>query len=100
TDLKLSFNPGAVFVSMQTRWVSERYIRRANTKALGKYSVTDLMTGVNQKIGKFEISLSAEMDNLFSAEYEIIERYPLPERSYGLGLGLTYNFESGGKNEK
>ncbi|MBD3219290.1 MAG: TonB-dependent receptor, partial [candidate division Zixibacteria bacterium] len=46
TDLKLSFNPGAVFVSMQTRWVSERYIRRANTKALGKYSVTDLMTGV------------------------------------------------------
>ena len=26
---------------------------------------------------------------------QIIERYPLPRRSYGISLGLTYNYNTG-----
>lgn len=98
-DFKLLFSPEYFFFSSQTRWVSERYIRRANTKSLDSYSVTDLTAGVRRDIGKFELSISAEINNVFSEDYEIIERYPLPGRSYGIHLGLGYKYNSGGQNE-
>ncbi len=98
SDLKLSLKPGMAFISMQTRWVSERYTRRANTKSLPPYTVTDLTAGINRRIGKFEISLGAEIENLFSEEYQVIELYPLPERSYAVRLRLSYNYDSGKSN--
>jgi vitamin B12 transporter len=98
-DFKFRVSPEFFFLSCQTRWVSERYIRRANTKSLDSYSVTDLSGGINRDIGRFEVSVRAEIKNVFSEKYEIIERYPLPGRSYGLHVGLSYSYNSGGHNE-
>jgi outer membrane cobalamin receptor len=98
-DFKFRINPEFFFLSCQTRWVSERYIRRANTKFLDSYTVSDLSGGIKRDIGRFEVSVSAEINNVFSEEYEIIERYPLPGRSYGLHVGLSYKYNSGGHDE-
>jgi outer membrane cobalamin receptor len=95
-DFKFRVSPEFFFLSCQTRWVSERYIRRANTKSLDSYTVTDLSGGLSRDIGRFEVSVSAEINNVFSEKYEIIERYPLPGRSYGLHVGLSYKYNSGG----
>jgi hypothetical protein len=95
-DLGYDLKPGLFFLSVHSRWVSERFTVRANTTSLPAYTVTDLSAGVNIKIGKLQLNIRGDIDNLFSEEYQIIERYPLPRRSYGISLGLTYNYNTGG----
>jgi vitamin B12 transporter len=95
-DLGYELKPGLFFMSVHTRWISERFTVRANTTSLPAYTVTDLNAGIDIKIGKLRFNIRGDIDNLFSEEYQIIERYPLPRRSYAIRLGLTYNYNSGG----
>lgn len=95
-NLAVHINPGIFHFGIKSRWVSQRYIRAANTKQLDSYNVTDLSAGLVTKIRSFEFSCSLKIDNIFSESYEIIERYPLPRRSYLISLGLSYNYKSGG----
>jgi outer membrane receptor protein involved in Fe transport len=96
-DFKYILTPGRFLFSVTSRWISDRYSRRANTKALDAYSVTDVSLGVTQKIYLFEMRMKAAVNNLFSEDYELIERYPLPRRNYAIGISLIYDFTSGGR---
>lgn len=98
-DFGFDLTPGSFFLSIHTRWVSERYTLRANTISLPEYAVTDLHGGVSISIGRFNLKFGGDIDNLFSEDYQIIERYPLARRSYGLHLGLIYNYSTGGKDD-
>jgi outer membrane cobalamin receptor len=94
-DLNLKFTPGVFYVDLRWRWISERFVTRANTIALESCTVTDLSSGLNLKIGHLAIDLNGRIDNLFSERYEIIEHYPMPPRSYSLQIGISYNPRGG-----
>lgn len=95
TDFNCLINPGPFQLGLNMRWVSERYIRRANTKFLQPYQLTSAYAGFQQKLGAFDLNIDLRIDNLFSEEYEILERYPQPTRTYSIGFGLTYNYSKG-----
>ena len=89
-DFSIHCEPGNFSLGWKTRHSSQRFIRASNTKSLDSYTVTDIYLGVHQKIAAFNLGVNFKIDNLFSETYEIIERYPLPRRSYSVNLSLTY----------
>mgnify|MGYP006282725327 CR=1 FL=1 len=96
-DLSYTLTPGNLFLSIENRWVSKRYSRRANTKSLDPYNLTDLTIGIKQEVYIFTIQFEASANNVFSESYELLERYPLPGRSYSLGINLTCDLNKGEK---
>jgi len=97
-DISIQIQPGFFNLGWNTRYVSERFIRTANTKILDSYTVTDIHLGIHQKIAAFDVGANFRVNNLFSETYQIIERYPLPLRSYSFNISLTYKHNTGGKH--
>lgn len=92
-DFCYMLTPGNFIFSIENRWVSKRYSRRANTKSLDPFSLTDMRFGIKQEIYLFEVKFETTVKNIFSESYELIERYPLPGRNYWLGISLTCDLD-------
>lgn len=83
----IRFAPG--YSNIEWRWVDRRAIREANTKWLSPYNVVDLNAGLNVDIIGKAGELKIEITNLTNKSYEIIERYPMPERSWAISIAIT-----------
>ncbi len=77
------------FLNFEWRWVDKRAIREANTKWLSAYSVIALNLGLNTSILRKNTEIRVEIDNLTNQQYEILERYPMPMRSWSLSIRLS-----------
>ena len=73
------------------RWYDRRYLREAGTasKSLDPYGVFDVVAGVRRKFGSLTAELVSRVLNVGSTEYELIEREPMPGRSYSVSLNLS-----------
>lgn len=73
------------------RWYDRRYLREAGTasKSLDPYGVFDVVAGLRQRFGTFTAELVGRLLNLGSTEYEVIEREPMPGRSFSLSINVS-----------
>lgn len=62
------------------------------TKDIGGYNVVNWTLGKRlfELDGYGELSLKAEVNNLFNRQYEHVDDYPMPGRNFYLGLAYTY----------
>ncbi len=86
---------------IEGRYLSRLYADDANDAAAPGYVVAALSAGYVKRLGEWELSAYARVDNLFDRHYagsvivnESNGRYyePAPGRSVGMGVGVTYRY--------
>lgn len=86
---------------IEARYLSRLYADDANDAAAPGYVVAALSAGYVKRLGDWDLSAYARVDNLFDRRYagsvivnESNGRYyePAPGRSVGMGLGVTYRY--------
>ncbi|WP_428993877.1 TonB-dependent receptor domain-containing protein [Achromobacter insuavis] len=86
---------------IEGRYLSRLYADDANDAAAPGYVVAALSAGYIKRLGEWELSAYARVDNLFDRHYagsvivnESNGRYyePAPGRSVGMGVGVTYRY--------
>ncbi len=95
TNLSIKVNHKGFELSYKLRWVSERFTGPANTisQLEAPYHLQDLRIGFKTKIWGVQTHLGCEWRNLTDEEYELIDRHPMPGRSWGLSLHLIRDFD-------
>jgi len=94
-DLSLSYNPiDHLHLSLQSQWVNNLYsIEDPYGYGLPVYKRLDGYWLLNGR-GKYEINrfvdLTAEIENLTNIKYETMYHYPLPGRTFWVGIILKY----------
>lgn len=73
------------------RYVGERFITSDNTEWLSPYAVTYVSASVRINTSSFEILPELSIDDLLNREYEVAPNYPMPGRTYRLGLSFQFN---------
>ncbi len=76
----------SIYSNLEWRWVDKRYIREANTKWLPPYTVIDANIGIETSLFGKEFEIRLESRNLGDESYQILERFPMPGRSWAVGL--------------
>ena len=64
----------------------KRFVTEDNSKYLPWYLLNNLKTGAKFNLKTNSIDVSFSIDNLFGANYQAIEYYPLPGRTYSVKL--------------
>jgi len=77
-------------LGLDSRMIGKRYILAANTKWTEPYSVWNIRAGYSFSIYKIRISVNASAENIFDEDYEVLVGYPMPGRSFSVGLGLRF----------
>lgn len=66
------------------------YIRKANTKWLDPFSEWNLTAGYQFQYRSTTSSVDLSLLNVTDERYEVLERYPMPRRHWGLSFTITY----------
>jgi outer membrane cobalamin receptor len=77
--------------SINSDYISRRYLNPDNTQYLPGYSVTDLDIGYNMVSGKVRCDISLRAENIFDANYQSIAYYPMPGRAYLFSVVFQLN---------
>lgn len=72
-------------------YTGERYASRANTEEnyVLPWYTSDLSLSKNLKWNKTGIKITAEVNNLFNQQYEVVRSYPMPGTNFKLILNVT-----------
>lgn len=76
--------------SVSHRDFDRRWIRKAGTvtKSIDPYAVTDLVAGIEDIVPGLDSRLSFGINNIGDRRYHVVERDPMPGRTYSLTLHL------------
>ncbi len=85
-NARISANYDIVTLNLTGRWVGKRFTRAENTKYLPPYETYDAQFSLTPKIWKLDWSFSFAMENFTNRRYEILELFPMPGRSFRLGV--------------
>jgi outer membrane cobalamin receptor len=86
----VSFNTELGRVNVQHLVISERYKNDDNSNSLSAYSLTDVNIAKQIPYNGFQVMLRCAVNNLFNANYQVIENYPMPGRSFRISAALEY----------
>lgn len=88
---------GGLSLSYAVRWADKTYTNAANTKYYGAYRVDDLSLGVEIAPGRqWLIRSTFDVKNIRDEQYVLLANYPMPGRSIGVGIELTFTPDSRG----
>jgi len=85
-NAKISAVYGMAALNLTGRWVGKRFTRTENTKYLPPYETYDAQFSLAPKIRKLDWNFSFSVENFTDRRYEILELYPMPGRSFRLGM--------------
>ena len=69
---------------------SIRYTNADNSSSLPAYSLTDLSIAREIQFQPFKLTLRCGVSNIFDADYQAVEGYPMYGRAYKIGIGIDY----------
>lgn len=72
------------------QFVGRRYITTSNSDWLSPYSITDLLFNYNLQFKKIKINFYSRINNLWNANYEIIQSRPMPRRNFVMGSVVSF----------
>jgi outer membrane cobalamin receptor len=78
------------FAEISRRWYDRRYLREAGSvsRSLSPYCATDVSAGARKRLWSVEAEISFRIENIEDVAYEVIERQPMPGRTYRVGIQL------------
>ncbi len=85
-NARISANYSVVTLNLTGRWVGKRFTRAENTKYLPPYETYDAQLSISPKIWKSDWNFSFVVENFTDRRYEILELFPMPGRSFRLGM--------------
>jgi outer membrane receptor protein involved in Fe transport len=67
-------------------YAGERYNQQENIKYnyMQPWYTSDLSLSYRWRLRRWEMRVTAEVNNVFSQDYDVILNYPMPKRNYGL----------------
>jgi outer membrane cobalamin receptor len=71
-------------------YASRRFTEEDESQWLPGYSTTDMNISYLLQLGMMQLSLRGELSNLFDADYQVLRNYPMPGRSYKVGMSVEY----------
>lgn len=84
-------NRGALGIYYNQAITSHRYFTNNNDSEsyLPSYELGDVSMVYKGLINKMPVVLSAEINNLFNKDYEVVRSYPMPGRSFRISFQIT-----------
>ena len=89
-NAEVSYHFSALSASWSQRWVSERFTTVAGTNPIADYKLSDLVLRGEFQLGKFKLSPKLVVNNIFSADYQVVGNFPMPGREVRVSLTSNY----------
>ncbi len=89
-NIKMGLKFWKIHSNIEWRWTDKRYIREANTKFLPPYHTIDANAEMKLSLFEKEGEIRLEVCNLANKSYEILERYPMPQRSWIVSFNVYF----------
>jgi outer membrane cobalamin receptor len=77
-------------INVQHSVIGERYKNADNSNLLPAYSLTDMNIVKQIVYSGFQLSVRCAVNNVFNANYQVMENYPMPGRTFRFSLGVDY----------
>ena len=81
----------SLIISFNTSYTGKRYVTRDNEEYLPAFYISDIKIVKQFNVKKNSFDIRFEVNNLWDAEYQAIEYYPMPGRNYR--LSVNFNIE-------
>jgi len=81
-------------IAFFNQYVGYRYTSTDNEEWLPPYYVTSLKVNHQVHLKKTDLSFFANCNNLFNADYQVVENRPMPLRYYELGISMYLHYKS------
>ena len=91
SSISAELTPWIFNFTAAVRYVGERFYTSDNTASVSPYAVTFLSVSARIDAGSFRIRPRVSIDDLFNREYVVIPDYPMPARTYQLGVSFEFN---------
>lgn len=91
SSLIAKVTPWIFTFSAAIQYVGERFYFADNSALLSPYAVTFVSASAKVDAGSFELLPKVSIDDLFNRRYEVIYEYPMPGRTYRLGLSVQFD---------
>jgi outer membrane cobalamin receptor len=85
-NARISASYGVAALNVTGRWVGTRFTRAENTKYLPPYETYDAQISLSPEIWKLNWNFTLAVENFTDRRYEILELFPMPGRSFRLGV--------------
>ena len=76
-------------ISFNNSFTGKRYVTRDNLDHLPAYFISDVKIVKNFNIRKSSVSAGFDIYNIWDADYQVIQYYPVPGRNFRLSLGIN-----------
>jgi outer membrane cobalamin receptor len=90
TKVGLEINFADLTVNYNRRMIGRRFVTEANTVSLPAYAIDDVRISYRKQISGFTTGIQFSVQNIFDTDYELIERGPMPGRTWGASLNIEY----------
>jgi outer membrane receptor for ferrienterochelin and colicins len=77
-------------INVQHSIIGERYEDANNSYLFPAYSLTDVNIVKQIAYSGFQLSVRCAVNNVFNANYQVMENYPMPGRTFRFSLGMDY----------
>jgi iron complex outermembrane receptor protein len=85
----LRINLGTFFIDWEQSLTGKRFVLKDNSMFLDSYTMGNFIAGKLFMLEKIKFSLQAEIHNLFNTDYQSIQNFAVPGRSFRIILNLT-----------
>ena len=79
------------YFSYNHTYTGYRYTSTDNTEYLKPFHMDGIRLSKSIQLKKIKLNLSGQINNLFNAEYQVIQYRPMPLLNYQLGLAIQFN---------
>ncbi|MBD3401507.1 TonB-dependent receptor [candidate division GN15 bacterium] len=92
TRVRLHIDYAFLSASYEVRWADKTYTNEANTKWYDEHRIDDLsLTAEIPVAPSWTLTGSFAIDNVLDEDYVLLANYPMPGRTFGAGLHLTFS---------
>jgi len=91
SSITIEATPGIFTFTAAIQYIGQRFYATDNSMALSPYAVTYISASARIDAGSLEMFPIVSVDDLFNREYEVAYEFPMPGRTYRLGLSLQFN---------
>jgi len=87
---EIGFDVRDMRISVYPRYNGKRYADEANATSIDSHFTLDLRSDYTIQLGTLSAIVSLDIKNIFDADYQIVQHFPMPGRNYELNVRLRY----------
>ncbi|MBN2010389.1 TonB-dependent receptor [candidate division KSB1 bacterium] len=91
-DFDFGMNYKLASFNLIYHYIDKRFTDEANLNTLPAHGIVDLTFSVQPMLGIHEMTVKADVLNMFDRDYVVMQDYPMPGRNYRLTLAYGFGF--------